>query len=357
MNNKLTLLVFLKDRAAFTKRFVNYLSEIRYPFSVIFADGSLGHENEENFKSIKNVKFSYEYIRYDKDETLSNYYQKCALAIEKVNTPYVMLADNDDFPIIEGQLKAIDFLDKNSEYIGCNGRVSGIVINPVVQNPYGKHVLFLPFYCNTMDRRVSVDQDMSIDRIKAYLENFYSIFYSISRTENLAYTFRKIRELNFSDLGIVELFYSYTQLAQGKIHTIDSLIYVRQQGSSQAAASQKDWFHRLFHTNWLQDLKKAICTTTEYISYKENKEIQETYHLLFTDFVTRFRGRFVANEFYFCKNPQYIFNKIFFRHYILSKIFKILPTLGGKIAFYSLLPFTSKENLIKIREIIRQKVD
>ncbi|MGV8948006.1 MAG: TIGR00180 family glycosyltransferase [Candidatus Paracaedibacter sp.] len=352
MNNQLTLLVYLKDRSEFTKRFVDYLSAIKYPFPVIFADGSIGNENEVFFTLAKKKDFTYEYIRYPKDETLSDYYAKGASAIKKVKTPYVMLVDNDDFPILEGQLKAIDFLDKNQDYGGCNGRVGGVVVNPTASNPYGEKILLLPYYCNSMDRSILLDQETGTKRIKAYLGNFYSIFYSVYRTENLTHTLKKVRELNFSDLGILELFFSYMQLAQGKVHTIDSLTYIRQKGSSQAAASQKDWFHRLFYTEWLSDLKQAIGNVAETIARLENIDFQEVYDLLYEDFLVRHRARFMLTKFYFYKNPRLFFNKEYFNVLILYKIFRVSAVVGEKIGFCSLCHLTPKKNLEKIREII-----
>jgi len=352
MNNQLTLLVFLKDRASFTKRLFDYLSKVQYPFPVLFADGSIEDENELFFNEVKFADFSYQYIRYPKDERLSDYYEKCVSAIEKVKTPYVMLADNDDFPIIDGQLKALDFLNSHPDYIGCNGRVGGVIVNPVSHHASGNNVLYLPYYCPMMDVPVPLDQDTAIRRIQSYLRNFYSFYYAIYRTENMANTLEKIREFNFSDLGIVELFFSYMKLAQGKVHTIDSLTYLRQKGSSQAAASQKDWFHRLFYTNWLPDLKIALRYTAEIISHNESTDIHKTYDQLYEDFLNRFRQRFIPNGFYFYKNPQLIFNKIFLSHYLLNKIFKLSPKLGEQIGFYSLNKQTPPLNLETIRDII-----
>jgi hypothetical protein len=266
-----------------------------------------------------------------------------------------MLADNDDFPIMDGQLKALDFLNSHPGYIGCNGRVGGLIVNPIPHNAYGNNVLYVPYYCHTMDVPVTLCQEAGVKRIQSYLENFYSIYYSIYRTENMANTWKKIRDFNFSDLGIVELFFSYMKLAQGKVHTIDSLTYLRQKGSSQTAASQKDWFHRLFYTNWLPDLKIAIQYTAESISHYEVVNFQDTYDQLYEDFLIRFRQRFIPNDFYFYKNPQLIFNKVFLRYYALNKIFKLSLKLGEQIGFYSLNKKTSLSNLETIRDIISAK--
>ena len=203
MNMDLTLLVTLKDRAEFTKRLCHYLSSIKYPYPVIFADGSLEDDNQIFLKEFsKTSQFKYTYTRYPKDLILSDYYKKCAEAVSQVKTPYVMMADNDDFPIPYGQGKAVEFLKHNPSYVGCNGRVAGVVIGPEQNQLNGLHVIFLPYYCYSMDASVDLDQNLATDRIKNYLRNFYSIFYSIYRTESLKISLNKVQELNFSELDI-----------------------------------------------------------------------------------------------------------------------------------------------------------
>lgn len=331
MDNKFTLLVFLKDRSDFTERFVHYLSKTKYSHHVYFADGSIENDSEKFFGSLDKVDFQYTYKRYPKDETLADYYKKCSQAIQDIKTPYVMLADNDDFPIEEGQNKAIQFLDDNVDYIGCNGRVSGVVLSPSSHKPYGENSLFLPYYCQTMDVQKIVNQDSALDRISSYNENFYSIFYSVFKTSTLQNTFAKIEELNFSELGIVELFFSYLQLAQGKIKSIPYLIYVRQRGSSQAAVSQKDWFYRVFYTNWLQDAKNAIQHVATVIATSENLKTEDVYKALYLKFVNRMRERFIPNQFYILKNYHYILNFIFIQEYVLNKLFRIAPKIAQRI--------------------------
>lgn len=332
MIEKLTLLVFLKDRSDFTKRLCHYLSTIKYPYPVYFADGSLGDENAQFFQTLENVGFFYTYKRYPKDLNLSDYFKKCHQSILEIKTPYVMLADNDDFPIAEGQSKAIQFLDKNPSYIGCNGRVPGIVLSPDSQKPYGKNILFLPYYCQVMDVQVKVDQDRAVERIEAYLKNFYSIYYSVFKTESLVCTFQKIEELNFSELGIVELFFSYMQLAQGKIKSIQETTYVRQKGSSQTAAAQKDWFYRLFYTNWLEDSQKAIRCVSNNISLHEDISAANCYESLYEQFVQKMRSRYIPNEFYLLKNVNKLATIENISVILFNKLFRVFPVLASKLS-------------------------
>jgi glycosyltransferase domain-containing protein len=331
MSAQLTLLVFLKDRAEFTKRLCEYLSEIHYPYPVYFADGSLADDNEDYLGSNRQFSFSYTYKRFSKDLSLSDYYQKCYQALCDVKTPYVMIADNDDFPIPEGQSKAIQFLENNSKFIGCNGQIAGISLSPTASKPYGKNFLFHQYYCQTMDLPVKLDQALATNRIESYLSNFYSIFYSIFRTESLVCTYSLIKDLDFSDLGIHELFFSYMQLAQGKVHSIDVITYIRQKGSSQTAAVQKDWFHRLFYTNWLEDSQKAIHTIAEYIAINEKINVTDCYKTLYELFVKRMRDRYIPNDFYLLKNCCFSKIKNYIFNVLTGKLFSVAPSVTERL--------------------------
>jgi glycosyltransferase domain-containing protein len=142
LESKLTLLVHLKDRAAFTQRLCEYFHLTKYPCHVFFADVSLEDENEKIIASFNNANFSYTYHRYPKDLTLSDFYAKVADAASKITTPYVMPFCNDDFPILDSQLKAVEFLENHDDYVGCNGHIFPFFIAPDSSKPYGKKILY-----------------------------------------------------------------------------------------------------------------------------------------------------------------------------------------------------------------------
>ncbi|MBX9977646.1 MAG: TIGR00180 family glycosyltransferase [Alphaproteobacteria bacterium] len=352
MTAPLTLIVFLKDRSDFTKRLIKYLSMVRYPYPVYFADGSIDETNKIYINSLKNENFSFTYKRYPKDLTLSDFYKKSYQTISDIHTPYVMIADNDDFPIHEGQAKAIDFLEKNPDFVGCNGRVLGVSLSPDSGIPYGKNIFFHRYYCQTMDVPVNVDQKSAMDRIDSYLTNFYSIYYSVFRTESLLTTHLFIKDLNFSDLGIYELFFSYMQLSQGKIHSLDATTYIRQKGSSQTAAAQKDWFHRLFYTKWLDDCQKAIGTVAKTIGKNENKNEEECYAILYAHFVDRIRKRHTPNNTHFLKNFHISTLSKRLIISIFPKIFNIFPAVGERLSE----AFALSEQRVSSIELLKQGV-
>lgn len=349
MNNKLTLLVTLKDRFEFTIRLCNYLECIQFPFSIFFADGSLEDDHVLFFEDfLKKTRLKITYKRYPPDKILLDYYNKCKQAINEITTPYVMLADNDDFPIIQGLTDALNFLELNKDFVGCNGRVSGVVAFPKVSAVQSNFLFFLPYYCHSMDVPVLLNQETAGERIDAYLKNFYSIFYSVFRTESLQYTFSQISKENFSALGIFELFLSYMQLAQGKVQSLPLISYIRQKGSSQTAVTQKDWMDHLFYTNWLHELKMAITHVSKFVSERENIDFKFLYDNLYDRFVKKQKTRYIVKKFYFFKNANLFFNKENLTNIFLFKIAKISPFLSKKISRILIKKYTFNDVEIDI---------
>ncbi|MDR1475120.1 MAG: TIGR00180 family glycosyltransferase [Holosporales bacterium] len=256
--DQLTLLVFLKDRFAFTKRLCSYLQDIKYPFHVIFADGSELSENEEYFRN-ECFSFNHEYVRYPVDKDIYAYARKAQSASALVKTPYVMLCDNDDFPIVSGQRAAVDFMENNQDCVGCNGRIKGLIPYPDSSKPNGKHIFWKKYYSNDMDFPVNLDQDSVVERITSWQPFCCSIWYSIFKSEVLKQMYKDMDKMYLSDLGPMELFFSYFMLSKGKVSHINETTYIRQLGSSQAAASQgNSFFMRLFFKDWLGDIRKIM---------------------------------------------------------------------------------------------------
>ena len=122
-DNDLTILLPLKDRVSFTFRWMSYTNGIYFPFSVLIADG--GSDDSvarvlSNSAAFPNVH--YEYLRYPRDKSYTDYNAKLADALSRIQTPFVALADNDDFFIVSGLRKALRFLLDHPDYATCGGQ-------------------------------------------------------------------------------------------------------------------------------------------------------------------------------------------------------------------------------------------
>src|SRR5712691_1474243 len=145
-DNGLTILLTLKDRALFTFRWMSYVNSTNFPFKVLVADGGADESvpqvlaNKANFPNV-----NYEYVRYPYDQTYAEYYSKVVDALWRVKTPFVVMADNDDFFIVNGLREAVQFLSSHPGYITCGGQSAIFWVSPSKTNErkaflFGNHV-------------------------------------------------------------------------------------------------------------------------------------------------------------------------------------------------------------------------
>src|SRR5438477_7272613 len=130
MTQRLTVLLPLKGRHLFTLRFLWHANAARIPYRLLIADGQVNPvlpgllENSRALFPILDI----EYVRYPDDATFTHYYAKMSDAVERVRTPYVVLADNDDFLAASAIEGCIDFLESNPAYVCCSGGVAGFSV-------------------------------------------------------------------------------------------------------------------------------------------------------------------------------------------------------------------------------------
>ena len=121
-NSDLTVILILKDRVQFTFRWMRYVDAVHFPFKILIADGGSDEKIMQQLAIQENYpNVNYEYIRYPYDETYKHFYIKIVDVISRVDTPYVLMADNDDFFLVDGIKLSIDFLKKNKDFSSCRG--------------------------------------------------------------------------------------------------------------------------------------------------------------------------------------------------------------------------------------------
>ena len=117
----------LKGRLEFTLRFLFMRIASVCRFGSLIADGEVRPplcdilENAREHFQENDI----EYVQYPDDNGFGRYFAKMHDALRRVNTPYVMLADNDDFLAATGIERTMDFLDLHPDYVCCGGGIAG----------------------------------------------------------------------------------------------------------------------------------------------------------------------------------------------------------------------------------------
>ena len=231
-NNNLTIVLTLKDRPKFTKRWMSYMNDQQCPYKVLIADGGKNRGIEKHLNNLSNYKnLNYEYIRYPFDKTIKDFYLKQIDVIEKVKTKYLINADNDDFYLLEKIPQLLDFLDKNLDYSGCRGSIA----------------YFNLFYANKSIRAFdvgenykiikgpgkSIENNLFIERAENFFNNvnqedLWQNYYCILRTSDFLECIRTTYKYNLQSLLLYEILFSLFLLNKGKVKVTDEIFYLRQ---------------------------------------------------------------------------------------------------------------------------------
>lgn len=264
----LTILLALKDRVAFTHRWLSYATRAKLPYRVLIADGGVAGGVSDIADEHRAAGLDVEYVRYPYDETYAQYYAKLADALSRVTTPFVVLADNDDFFLADGLQQAVAFLVANPAYVACGGQcavfwVSGEPRAADAGALYGRQV---EWKCSS---QISTDvADSARQRLRDRSLGANDVFYAVHRTELLRRQFEAIRDFSPRDLFLMEQAVMFLTAIAGKTRQLEVLYIARQQdspGSSGGAHQERfgDWYDRMLAPTWSEDFTNFVDVTAK----------------------------------------------------------------------------------------------
>jgi glycosyltransferase domain-containing protein len=276
---RLTIVLILKDRVAFTLRWLRYSNSVSMPYKILIADGGEDIRLEGLLKEKDRYpQLDYEYVRYPFDRTYAEFYRKMVDAISRVETPFLALADNDDFFIPDGLEKSIDFLASHPDYSSSSGVVAGISIRPDVRlgelsQVYGTEIDF----CETIYPYGRTTDETAAERVQRQFRTHPSNWYDVFRSEQALEFFRVLSDLNPKDLILAQHIPMLLGYIAGKVQRGPFLYLVRQAAapgsSSRTEIDRKgDNFDRMLLESWSTDFSGFLRAIAEAISKKDGTD-------------------------------------------------------------------------------------
>jgi glycosyltransferase domain-containing protein len=259
MMPRLTIVMPLKGRRLFTFRILWHANKARLPYRFLIADGQVDEAVARRLEKSREEfpELDVEYIRYPDDADYSRYFAKMSDAMQRVRTPYVMHADNDDFLGFDGIERALDFLDAHADYICARGHQVGFSIySGIGALPGG--------ICGKFNR-LYMDGDFEDADAATAMERLrqgglcHKLYYAIYRTAAPVCIWREVAEIDFSDLMLHEDFYALRALTLGKTHVNNKTIsYYSQAGTGISYQPLRDWAHHLLRSRFTSDAHAAV---------------------------------------------------------------------------------------------------
>jgi len=288
MTARLTIVLPLKGRNLFTLRFLWHANKARLPYRFLIADGAVHPELARLLENSRTTfpELDIEYIRYPDDADFQCYYEKMADALQRVRTPYVKIADNDDFLAPAGLEYCIGFLDAHSDYVCCSGGIGGFSVH--ASHGHSFEMVVGPLnrlsYCYApRDRSIDLNSSSAIDRVLAGLRNTWN-FYAVFRPSDLAQMWKEVREIGPTSLTLKERFLAMRALTMGKGRSEPGIFsYWRQywtslhlHWTSSDSATRKDFVYYLLRSQFTGDFTNVLDRVSRLVAECDGSDPAET---------------------------------------------------------------------------------
>lgn len=240
--NDLTIILLLKGRDDFTIRWFEYAKKLKLQHHVIIADGGADNRLEDQLKANGYDSYvSYDYIRYHYDDNYKLFYAKVLNALGKVETPYVVLASNDDFYFFDSLDESVSFLKENPDFVTSRGEVWDFQVSPRIKskNPTEKSEIYGNLGAiSKLYTYPTVIGESAIDRIADFSFKANSIWHDVVRTATLKEAYGVLVGSEINDLVISDNLICFMLASQGKIHRSSNLYMLHQCHLDMAALTE-----------------------------------------------------------------------------------------------------------------------
>ena len=262
MKNSLTILLTLKGRPSFTRRWLDYMAMIKFKHKIIIADGNADGIAKKIINDEKYSELNFEFFEMLQTTKYIDYYKMVLQGIDKAQSKYLMLCDNDDFILPSGLDKIVSFLEKNSDYVSMGGYISGFKINGGAQEDYGNN-FSLSFYYDKLHRLLEPTNNW-YEFVEDIMFKFQSSFYNVHKTDVIQKIYSEIVEMNFSDLTVTERYYQFRLPTLGKVaYDPSAFHYLRQKGTSSSSDSNVPL--ELIKSDLPHDIRKMAHKITSFV--------------------------------------------------------------------------------------------
>ena len=113
----LTIIIPTKNRFIFLKKILNYYNDVNYAGSLLILDSSnkkIYQQQEELIKKFTSIKIKHFYSKYTPMHAIKEH-------LDKIKTRFATYSGDDDYHLVQGLNKCIDYLSNNSNISSVRG--------------------------------------------------------------------------------------------------------------------------------------------------------------------------------------------------------------------------------------------
>ena len=259
--NLITIVLPLWDREIYTPTWIK--ENLVDDFDYIIADGSKTDANQNIFNTLSD-RVNIRYIRYKFDENIADYVKKMLDAVSRVETPYVMTCDNDDFLHHKGIIQCVNALEHHQDYGFSHGvvrKVTGLAENP--QNG----VKYYRLLSDKVDIS-SLSGLMGIGAIKQLFRPYKYVWYGVYQSVICKKIWQQVADSQIDNIFLLEMLQNQLAFAYGKMFSVNSTHYIRlanpiTNSANQFKPSEYPDHHRIYFD---EDYRSQVYKMSEIVA-------------------------------------------------------------------------------------------
>lgn len=242
IDSLLTILLPVKDRPRYTKRVLTYLEQQSCSFKIAIADGSNTDATMKVVEQfLQSAKLKIDYVKYPPDLDLMVFMRKLSLAVERVDTKYVVWACDDDFYNLSELANGVQFLENNPEFATYTGEVIDFNVLPRPWDRTRVHGILVideaGRFCSGR-YRLATSIDDNTAKLRLTRINAAKTMEGIHATKSLKFAVNSCLQGPVLSSMKVNFAMSVASLIEGKLFLSDSAILLRQDNTENSAGSK-----------------------------------------------------------------------------------------------------------------------
>ncbi len=220
MEKNLTILLLLKGREEFTERFVEFFINSKLKYKLFLADGDKKPLSKKILNKLKRSNIDFQYRKFEFDLNYKKYINKIYNSLKLIKTKYVMLFDNDDFPLKYTINRCLLKLESSKAIIGCGGYLINFSLFELInkKNFLSGNAINL----SKINFGNNFDNPNYISRLNLFLSKKKNIntVNDIIKTDVLRENYKILKNLNFQYIFFYYLVGDILNYYNGKIFKI-----------------------------------------------------------------------------------------------------------------------------------------
>jgi glycosyltransferase domain-containing protein len=291
LKKKLTIILLLKERKDFTERFFLFFSKLPQEYKLLIADGSKKELSKSYFETLIKNNVDFKYCKFPYDRNLKAFINKIYQSLLIVETEYVMLFDNDDFPVKSALDRCIIALDNRKDLIGCGGYLLNFSL-------FGDNLGGNPIHLSKINYGGKYIQKKSLDRVSSFLlgKKKVNAINDIFRTEILKDTYKAIKNINFKYIYFYFILVDILNYYKGKVLKLNTPFILHQSHPEGMSNTMKNIYETANNRIFFSQKKTFYNFLQRKIKNKKIKTILDKYFIIITSKSYKYKLRFSTTK-------------------------------------------------------------